>query len=98
MEDETIHRSKKKKKEGKKTIIAIYVQLNLYLRTKLVKNGCTYCEKYLNEGMDSHRLTCDVVQLVNDLPKKIQKFDKPLELHVKGFNWSMAVPKNSKTS
>jgi hypothetical protein len=52
----------------------------------------TYYEKYLNRGMDSHRLTCEVVQLVNDLPKKLAKFDKPLELHVKGFNWSMTFP------
>jgi hypothetical protein len=69
------------------------IQSNLYLRTQLDKNGCTYCEKYLNRGMDSHRLTCEVVQLVNDLPKKMQKFDKPLELHVKGSNWSMTFPK-----
>jgi hypothetical protein len=38
--------------------VAKQVQSNLYLRTQLVKNGCTYCEKYLNRGMDSHRLTC----------------------------------------
>ncbi len=25
--------------------------------------------------------------------KKIQKFDKPLELQVSGFNWSMTFPK-----
>ncbi len=25
--------------------------------------------------------------------KKLQKFDKPLELHVKGFNWSITFPK-----
>jgi hypothetical protein len=32
--------------------------------------------------------------LVNDLPKKkLQKFVKPLELQVKGFNWSMTFPK-----
>jgi hypothetical protein len=37
------------------------VQLNLYLRTELVKNGCTYCEKYLYRDMDFHRLTCEVV-------------------------------------
>jgi hypothetical protein len=34
------------------------VRSNLYLRTQLVKNGCTDCdEKYLNRSMDSHRLT-----------------------------------------
>jgi hypothetical protein len=37
------------------------IQSNLYLRTQLVKNGCTYCKKYLNQGMDSHRLTREVV-------------------------------------
>ncbi len=75
-------------------------QSNLYLRTQLVKNGCTYCKKYSNRGMDSHRLTCEVVQLANDLQKKKkQKFDKPLKLHVKGFNWSMTFSKkNSRTS
>jgi hypothetical protein len=35
--------------------------------------------------MDSHRLTCEVVELVNDLQKKLQKLGKPIELHVKGF-------------
>jgi hypothetical protein len=66
----------------------------LYSRTQLVKNGCTYCEKYVNpSGTDSHRLTCEVVQLVNDLPKKLQKFDKPLKLHVKRFTWPMTFPK-----
>jgi hypothetical protein len=65
----------------------------MYLRTQLVKNGCTYCEKYLNRVVDSYRLTCEVVQLFYDLPKKLQKFDKPLELHVKGSNWSMTFPK-----
>jgi hypothetical protein len=50
-------------------------------------------QKYLNGGMDSHRLTCEVVQLVNDLPKNWQKFEKPFELHVKGFNWSMTFSK-----
>ncbi len=49
----------------------------LYLRTQLVKNGCTYCEKYLYRDMDFHRLTCEVVWLVNDLPKKLQIFVKP---------------------
>jgi hypothetical protein len=68
------------------------VQSNLDLRTQLVKNGCTYCKKYLNRGMDSHRLPCEVVQLVNGLPKKFQKFNKPLKLHVKRFNWSMTFP------
>ncbi len=73
-----------------------WVQSNLYLRTQLVKIGCTYSEKYLNQGMDPHRLTCEVVQLVNDLPKKnLKKFDKPLELHVKGFKWSMIFPKKN---
>jgi hypothetical protein len=49
--------------------------------------------------MDSHRLTFEVVQLVRDLPKrKLQKFDKPLELHVKGFKRSMNSSKNFKTS
>ncbi len=77
----------------------IYIlQLNLDLRTQLVKNGCVYCKTYLNQDMDSHRLACEVIQLVDDLPKKMQKFYKPLELHVKGFNWSMTFPKNSKTS
>jgi hypothetical protein len=61
--------------------------------TQLVKKGWTYCKKYLNRGMDSHRLPCGVVQLFIDLPKKLQKFDKPLELHVKGFHWSMTFPK-----
>ncbi len=27
-----------------------------------------YCEKYLNRDMDIHRLICEVVLLVNDLP------------------------------
>jgi hypothetical protein len=49
------------------------IQSNLYIRTQLVKNGCTYCKKYLNQGMDSHRLTREVVQLVNDLPKQNYK-------------------------
>jgi hypothetical protein len=35
-------------------------QLNLYLCTQLVKSGCTHCKKYLNQDMDSHRLTCEV--------------------------------------
>jgi uncharacterized protein with von Willebrand factor type A (vWA) domain len=48
------------------------LQSNLYSRTQLVKR-CTYCKKYLNGGMDSHRLTCEVVQLVNDLLKKFCK-------------------------
>jgi type IV secretory pathway TrbF-like protein len=39
--------------------------------------------------MDFHRLTCEVVQLVNDCPKKMQKFANPLGLHVKGLKWSM---------
>jgi hypothetical protein len=56
----------------------ISLQSNLYLRTQLVKNGRTYYKKYLNQGMDSHNLTCKVVHLVNDLLKKIAKFDKPL--------------------
>ncbi len=37
------------------------VQLNVYLRTQLVKNNCTYCEKYSNQDMDFHSLTCEVV-------------------------------------
>ncbi len=37
------------------------MQLNLYFHTQLVKDGCTYCEKYLNRDMDFHRLTCEVV-------------------------------------
>jgi hypothetical protein len=43
--------------------------------------------------MDSHRLPCEMVQKVNDLLKKLQKFNKPLELHVKGLYWSMTFPK-----
>jgi hypothetical protein len=50
--------------------IIVSCQSNLDLRTQLVKNGCIYCKKYLNRGMDSHRLTCEVVQLVNHIPKK----------------------------
>jgi hypothetical protein len=37
------------------------VQSYLYLRTQLVKNGCTYCKKYLIQNMDFHRLACEVV-------------------------------------
>jgi hypothetical protein len=29
-------------------------------------------------------------------PKKLQKFDKPLELHVKGYNWPKTFPKKKK--
>jgi hypothetical protein len=35
--------------------------LNLYLCSQLVKSGCTYCEKYLNQDMDFLRLTYEVV-------------------------------------
>jgi hypothetical protein len=70
-------------------LLMLDIQSNLDLRTQLVKNGCTYCEKYLNRGLDSHRLPCEVVQLANDLPKKLQKFNEPLELHVMGFKWSV---------
>ncbi len=31
-----------------KKIIQSHLQSNLYLLTQLVKNGCTYCENYLN--------------------------------------------------
>ncbi len=32
--------------------------------------------------------------LIGQWPSQnIQKFDKPLELHVQGFNWSMTFPK-----
>ncbi len=39
------------------------VQSYVYLRTQLVKDGCscTYCEKYLNRNMDFHRRTSAVV-------------------------------------
>ncbi len=62
----------------------IFLQSNLYLHTQLVKNGCTYFEKYLNRGMDSHRLTCEVAQLVNDLQKKIAKIRQALRVTCKG--------------
>ncbi len=42
-------------------ICQINIQSNIYLHTQLVKNGCTYCKKYLNWNMDHHRLTCEVV-------------------------------------
>ncbi len=41
--------------------VALELHSNLYLRTQLVKNGYTYCEKYLNQDMDVHRLICEVV-------------------------------------
>jgi hypothetical protein len=59
------------------------IQLNLFLHTQFVKNGCTYCQMYLNRDMDFHRLTSAVLWLVNDLPKKLQKSIKPSDLHVK---------------
>jgi hypothetical protein len=37
------------------------LQSYLYLRTQLVKNGCTYCEKCWNLNMNFHWLTCKVV-------------------------------------
>jgi hypothetical protein len=50
------------------------------------------CEKYSNRGMDSHRHMGS--GLIGQRPsQKIAKFDKPLELHVKGFNWLMTFPK-----
>ncbi len=73
------------------------LQLNLYLHTQLVKNGCTYCEKYLNWGMDSHRLTCEMVQLVDDLPKNIAKIWQALRITCKGVwlvnDLSQKIPK-----
>jgi hypothetical protein len=42
-------------------IESLRIQSYLYLHTQLVKNGCTYCEKYLNQNMDFHRLTCEVI-------------------------------------
>jgi hypothetical protein len=48
------------------------------------KNGCTYCKKYLNQGMDSHRLTCEVVQMVNDLPQKNANIRQALRITCKG--------------
>jgi hypothetical protein len=54
-----------------------HIQLNLDLRTQLARNGCTYCEKYSNQGMDSHRLTCEVVQLVNDFQKNRKNSTSP---------------------
>jgi hypothetical protein len=72
-----------------------FVQLYLYLPTQLVKNGCTYCKRYLNQNMDFHTLTYMWSGLIGQwyLPKKLQKFIKPLELHLKGFNWPMTFPK-----
>ncbi len=58
------------------------LQSNFYLRTQLVKNDCTYCKKYLNRGIDSHRLTCEVVWLVNDLSQKIPKLHEDLKENV----------------
>ncbi len=66
------------------------LQSNLDLRTQLVKNGCTYCQKYLNRGMDSHRLPCEVVQLVNDLSQNIPKLPKDLKQNV---NWNQTLLK-----
>jgi hypothetical protein len=48
-------------------------------------------------NLDFHRLKCEVVQLPNDLLKEFQKFVKPLNVLVKGFNWSMTFPKKFKT-
>jgi hypothetical protein len=62
------------------------IQWNHYLHTQLVKNGCTYCEMYLNQDMDFHRLTCEVVLLANDLPKKIAKIRQALRLTCKGVS------------
>jgi hypothetical protein len=83
-----------RKKSKRSLVLCLYSQSNLHLRTQLVKNGCTYCEKYLNQGTDFHRLT--YVTWFNwsmTFRKKVQNFDKPLGLHVKGYNWSMTFPK-----
>ncbi len=68
---------------AKRQVMTLRIQSNLYLRTQLVKNGCTYCKKYSNWGTDSHRHTCEVVQLVNDLPKK-SKIRQALRMKCKG--------------
>jgi hypothetical protein len=53
--------------------------------TYLTGQKClSFCKKYLNWNMDFHRLTCEVVWLVNDLPKKIAKIFQALRLTCKG--------------
>ncbi len=57
-------------------------------------------KKYLNWNMDFHRLTCEqLVQLVNDLPKKIAKIRQALRLTCKGVSLvndlSQKIPKPS---
>ncbi len=68
------------------------LQSNLYLRTQLVKNGCTYCEKYLNQDMNFH-VKCYIWSMT--FTKKLQKFVKPLDVHVKfpipTYMWSLHV-------
>ncbi len=53
-----------------------------YLRTQLGKNDCTYCKKYLIRDMDidSH---VKWFHWSMTFPNKLQKFVKPLDLHVK---------------
>ncbi len=67
------------------------IQSNLYLCTQLVENGCTHCKKYLNQDMDFHILTCEVVWLVNDLPKKIGKICQALRLKCKVSSFHLHV-------
>jgi hypothetical protein len=60
------------------------MQSNLYLCTQLVKNGCTYCKKYLNQGMDSDRLH---VEWFN-WPMTFPKLPKDIKLNV---NWNQTL-------